>query len=409
MNLIKSVIRNSLRRVTEALPELEDLDELIAREAQEFLEHLNTVTHIGEVKAAIYPTYGYRQGDDWVIPVRGWTHQQRRLPHEVLAGAVAKLIGCSGQEIGRIRERFQAFTDDSRSRQEVAVVFEADPARQEFRFPASDLNGLIEMEIRLSVARAEEILQAQATPDPWLALNVVSSGHSGNGRVRLIEAAGLSLVSDIDDTIKVTEIPRGKSVVLPRTFCRDFEVAPGMEEVYRALGQDVCFHYVSGGPWQLFEPLREFLFETEGFPAGTFHLNYYPKNFLAGDTREALVDAVTEPLGRTYAHKVKEISRLMERFPGREFILVGDSGEIDPEVYQHIRGKYPRQVREVWIRDVLNDEQDYPHRLRGVDKMIKVDPAVLMTESHYEKLAPKIQEMHGHPYTKEIGAPGDSE
>ncbi|MGH9755821.1 MAG: phosphatidate phosphatase App1 family protein [Blastocatellia bacterium] len=407
MNLIKSHIRNSLRRVTEALPELDDLDELIAREARELLEHLNTAPHVGEVKVALYPTYGYRLGDDWVIPLRGWTHQQRRLPHDVVAGVVAKLIECSGHEIGRIRERFQAFMDDSRSQQEVAVGFEADPARQEFRFPTSDLNGLIKMEIRLPVTRAKEILQAQAAPGPRLAINVASSGHNGNGHVRLIQPEGLSLVSDIDDTIKVTEIPRGKKVVLPRTFCREFEAAPGMAAAYQALGQEVCFHYVSGGPWQLFEPLRDFLFQTAGFPAGTFHLNYYPKNFLTGDTREALVDAITNPLGRTYAHKVQEISDLMERFPDRKFILVGDSGELDPEIYQHIRVRYSRQVSEVWIRDVLNDEQDYPHRLGGVDKVIKVDPAVRMTEGHYEKLSPKIREMHGHPYTKKIEAPGD--
>ncbi|TVR27681.1 MAG: DUF2183 domain-containing protein [Balneolaceae bacterium] len=48
------------------------------------------------------------------------------------------------------------------------------------------------------------------------------------------------------------------------------------------------------------------------------------------------------------------------------FILVGDSGERDPEVYREIANRYPDQIKEIIIRDVINDRQINPGRLEGM-------------------------------------------
>jgi phosphatidate phosphatase APP1 len=205
-------------------------------------------------------------------------------------------------------------------------------------------------------------------------------------------------VSDIDDTIKVTEVPADKNVVLKNTFCRDFVSVKQLIERYRAL-ENVTFHYVSGGPWQLYQPLSDFL-ASEGFPKGTFHLNYFPKNFLAEDTRALLVDSIAGSLGRTYDHKVEQITQLMERFPGRDFILVGDSGEVDVEVYLRMKQLFGPRVKEIWIRDVVNDEAVNSFRFKEVSKIIKAEQIVCSTEEHHEKLAVVIQREHQVPYAK---------
>jgi len=171
-----------------------------------------------------------------------------------------------------------------------------------------------------------------------------------------------------------------------------------MIERYRALG-NAAFHYVSGGPWQLYEYLSEFL-ANAGFPRGTFHLNYFPKNFLSADTRALLIDSICGSLSRTYDHKVEQITRLMERFPEREFILVGDSGELDVEVYRRIRGLFGTRVREIWIRDVINDEVVNEFRLEALNTIIKPEKIVCPTEEHYEKLAVHIQREYRQPYLK---------
>ncbi len=56
----------------------------------------------------------------------------------------------------------------------------------------------------------------------------------------------------------------------------------------------------------------------------------------------------------------------MGRFPKRRFILIGDSGEKDPEVYREIQRRFPAQVQEIMIRDVTNALANDPARLEGM-------------------------------------------
>jgi phosphatidate phosphatase APP1 len=359
-------------------------------------EHLNQVFHDGDVEVTIYPTYGFPQGTEWVIPLRGWVHQNRRLPDHLIDEVAQAIINCSNEEISNFNARFDDFSDDSRSKKTVTIQFDTD--NEQHTFQPSDLNGLIEMTIKLRADKAQALAAQQNSGDGWISFKVVSEGHRGNGKVNLIGARGLSVVSDIDDTIKVTEVPGDKNVVLKNTFCRPFVALADMVERYRGL-TGAAFHYVSGGPWQLYEPLSGFI-ASAGFPTGTFHLNYFPKNFLAEDTRSLLIDSICGSLSRTYDHKVEQITRLMERFPEREFILVGDSGELDVEVYRRIRELFGARVREIWIRDVINDKAANEFRLDGVNTIIKSEKIVCPTAEHYEKLAVAIQREHQRPYAK---------
>jgi|SRR5215213_3154102 len=362
----------------------------------ELKQHLSKIFHDGDVEATIYPSYGFQQDSNWIIPLRGWVHQNRRLPDHLIQQLAQTIIHCDNADLSNFSFRFDDFSDDSRSKQSVTIQFDSD--KQQHTFPVSDLNGLIEMTVTLAIDTGKRLLEEQKSADGWLSFNVVSKGHRGNGRVRLIEPTGVSVVSDIDDTIKVTEVPGPKEVVLKNTFCHQFVPVNGMIERYRQL-KDATFHYVSGGPWQLYEPLSKFI-EGEGFPAGTFHLNYFPKNFLASDTRSLLIDSIAGSLGRTYDHKVEQVTRLMQRFPGRQFILVGDSGELDVEVYRRIRELFGAQVKEICIRDVLNDKVVNSFRLQEVETIIPAEKIVCLTEEHYEKLAIAIQREHETKYIK---------
>lgn len=363
--------------------------------------HVNKVFHDGDVEVTIYPTYGYLQDGNWIIHLRGWVHQNRRLPDHLINELGQALIHCADADLSNFSSRFDDFSDDSRSKQPVRIQFDADD--EQHAFQPSDLNGLIEASIKVPEAKASTLLEQQKSVGGWLNFNVVSDGHRGRGRINLIPPHGLSVVSDIDDTIKVTEVPGDKSEVLKNTFCRNFVALNDMRERYTNM-RDAAFHYVSGGPCQLFEPLSTFLSEA-GFPAGTFHLNYFPKNFLAEDTRSLLIDSICGSLGRTYDHKVEQISRLMERFAEREFILVGDSGELDVEVYRRIRERFGARVREIWIRDVVNDASVNDFRLAGVETVIKAEKIVCATDEHHEKLAIALQREYGRPYAKNNLAP----
>jgi phosphatidate phosphatase APP1 len=98
---------------------------------------------------------------------------------------------------------------------------------------------------------------------------------------------------------------------------------------------------VSSSPWQLSSCLCGFL-GAAGLPAGSMHLKLF-----------RLKDST--PLGRITTRKRSKrraIEQIMTDFPGRRFVLVGDSGEKDPEVYAAVARRRPEQVAAVLIRRV---------------------------------------------------------
>ena len=125
-------------------------------------------------------------------------------------------------------------------------------------------------------------------------------------------------------------------------------------------------HYVSAGPWQLYEPLSLELIQTDDvLPEGTFHMRPLRTNLLTLSSWKVLSSVLFNKEG-TLEHKVTEITRLMQDFPSRKFLLLGDSGEMDPEVYRAVQEKFPGQVKEIVIRDVVNAEELQPDRLKGM-------------------------------------------
>lgn len=321
-------------------------------------------------EATIYQSYGYRSGAQWVIPMRIWVHELRKVTETAFTGLVATAGDRPAPEIERFRERLSDLVADDESREQVVLVFDKDPRQETLTLreadgtpKRSDLNGLIVGELRLTTARANELLEAQGSNQGWLRLHVVSPGHQGTARVRLIEAQGLSLISDIDDTIKVTDIPAGGEVVMENTFYRPFVAVPGMAERYQGLGEETAFHYVSGGPWQLYRPLAEFI-AAAGYPEGSFHMKNVRKNLLTPGSWQDLAKLAGGDA--TMEQKLSQISEIIGHFPERRFILVGDSGEQDPEIYREVRDRFHRQIDAVWIRDLVNDRQRHPERLRGM-------------------------------------------
>src|SRR5690606_35234726 len=118
-----------------------------------------------------------------------------------------------------------------------------------------------------------------------------------------------------------------KNKLLTNTFGRPFQAVDGMAHFYKELEKKAgaFVHYVSGSPWQLGPPLAEFL-DKGGFPHGTLHL----REFRLKDS------SVQKFFGDPLAYKRETITEIFKDFPERKFVLVGDSGERDPEVYGEI-------------------------------------------------------------------------
>ena len=115
-----------------------------------------------------------------------------------------------------------------------------------------------------------------------------------------------------------------------------------MAELYQQWSAEgAAFHYVSSSPWQLYGPLSELLCAAN-FPMGSFHLRSIR-------FRDPSVLRLFVSRKRNKSHVIRTIFRI---FSGRRFVLVGDSGEKDPEIYGAIARKFPSQIQRILIRRV---------------------------------------------------------
>jgi phosphatidate phosphatase APP1 len=123
--------------------------------------------------------------------------------------------------------------------------------------------------------------------------------------------------------------------------------------------EGAAFHYVSSSPWQLYEHLAEHL-ASEGFPTGSFHLRHFR-------LRDHLLRRI---LMLRRSGKLSVIRRILRRFPTRRFLLVGDSGEHDPEIYGALARRYAPQIAGVMIRQLegmRDPRRRFARAFRGVD------------------------------------------
>ncbi|KAI5918426.1 hypothetical protein F4810DRAFT_715519 [Camillea tinctor] len=164
--------------------------------------------------------------------------------------------------------------------------------------------------------------------------------------VKVIEPRGVSLISDIDDTIKHSNIALGAKEIFRNTFVRDLDdlTVTGVKEWYNQLhDMGVGIHYCSNSPWQLYPVLATF-FKRTGLPPGSLHLKRY-----AG-----MLQGIFEPVAE---RKKGTLEKIMNDFPERKFLLVGDSGEADLEVYTELAVANPGKIIAIFIRDVTTPEE----------------------------------------------------
>ena len=154
----------------------------------------------------------------------------------------------------------------------------------------------------------------------------------------------LGLVSDVDDTILETGLTRGLEFLRITLLTEVGERAPlpGAAALYRALVDSpgdggLPVFYLSTSPWNLHDMLVEFL-ALRGFPFGPLLLTDWGPgrgNLFRIGARE---------------HKLGLIGRILDEHPGMALLLVGDTGQLDPEIYAAAARAHPGRVRAIYVR-----------------------------------------------------------
>jgi len=285
------------------------------------------------------------EAQEWHLPVHGWIYEPqdssvRRSVFETILDEKFDLAVNEANE-ENFSERLNLLIADNERGKTIVIEL----AGQVFELPKSAENGHFEAILSVSAANIEK--HAKKGRLPYSAVTAKSEKRSFKGEVRLVQPSGLSVISDIDDTTKISNVTDRKRLI-EYTFLREFEAAPGMSDFYKQWSdQDASFHFVSSSPWQLYTALERFL-DASGFPWATFSLKTVR---FRDETLMNLFKKGTET-------KPAAIKAILSSYPGRTFVLVGDSGEQDPEVYAALIREFPQQIVEIYIRNVTEASVD---------------------------------------------------
>jgi phosphatidate phosphatase APP1 len=168
---------------------------------------------------------------------------------------------------------------------------------------------------------------------------------AGRGHLHVVPPEGLSVVSDLDDTIAISHIGR-KFRMVWNALMRDekgHRAVTGMAALYRRLAATAAsFHYVSGTPVGLLRRTERFMLR-HGFPAGALLLRHWETEGLDIST-----------------FKPRVLGEIVRALPGHRFVLVGDSGEKDPEFFTALRTEVGERIAAVLVRRVTPEPRDAP-------------------------------------------------
>ncbi len=270
------------------------------------------------------------------VRIEAWVFERERNPTRTRL--LARALGLDLDELNE--------TDRTRFRQRTALF-------------GTDAKDGRELQAQVAgIAAAAAAAERRAGPHPrraaacrrgragqWIDWAVIGGARRFASRAQWIGEHGLSVVCDIDDTVKHTQVRMRRQMLL-NTFAREFIAVPGMagwlQRVVQA-NDGTALHYVSGSPLQLTPALLAFMRDA-GLPEGSLHpraLSLHPAALLDDEA--------------TTRHKHAEIAQLLADHPQRRFVLVGDSGERDPEIYGAIAREHGARIAAVLIRDVSGE------------------------------------------------------
>lgn len=187
--------------------------------------------------------------------------------------------------------------------------------------------------------------------------------------------AEFGIASDIDDTILHTGVVSTlKWRVLFNTFFKSAKrrlPLEGAAEFYHLLhrgknGDNANpIFYVSHSPWNLYRYLELFLKQND-FPKGPILLRSFS-------------NILKRKQGDEKPEKQKEILNLLRTYPNLSFILIGDSGEHDPDIYIEIAEQFPGRIKAIYLRSVKHKKRML--RVKSLLDNYETTPALLVESS----------------------------
>ena len=197
----------------------------------------------------------------------------------------------------------------------------------------------------------------------------------GQGRGEILippSSARFGVISDLDDTViqsRVSNFLQAASMVIAGNAHTRLPF-PGVAAFYEALRNGASgdeknpIFYVSSSPWNINDVITQFM-DLRKIPRGPVLLRDWDIGFGALSST------------RHVAHKGIAIGNIMRLYPALPFILLGDTGQHDPEIYRLIVSEFPNRVKAIYIRDVTRNAQRSSH-VRGLADEVRAAQSLLV-------------------------------
>ncbi len=212
----------------------------------------------------------------------------------------------------------------------------------------------------------------------WAALDLPEhAGSLTRGRIYLPPSdAEFGVISDVDDTILQTGAASKWRMIRTTLTGNALTRMPfeGVAAFYRALRRGAHgtshnpFFYVSSSPWNLYDLLVQFV-DLQALPSGPLFL------------RDLGIDRQTFISSGHHTHKTETIERILSTHPTLRFILIGDSGQEDPEIYRDVAVGNKGRIGCIYIRDVSPPARDEAVRTIARALASEAVPMILVRDS----------------------------
>lgn len=193
------------------------------------------------------------------------------------------------------------------------------------------------------------------------------------GRTVVADETGWGVISDIDDTIKVTMTPSPLGILESTFLVETPEPIAGMPELYGHMATVLNhppYFYLSASPYNLYPFLKRF--REAHYPPGTIILRDASWQNLGG-----LISSLQQ---NTQEYKVSRLEKIHSWFPHRKYICIGDSTQSDPESYGEAARKFPGWIGAIFIRKVTdiaamdtktkNSPERFEKAFKGLDRKL---------------------------------------
>jgi phosphatidate phosphatase APP1 len=199
------------------------------------------------------------------------------------------------------------------------------------------------------------------------------------------EQAKFGVISDIDDTIMHTAATDFLKMIRIAYLGNEQTRRPfeGVPEFYQALQQGESdnagnpIFYVSSSAWNMYDLFAKFM-KFNAIPKGPIllrEIELAPDNLLSFDHE---------------AHKREQIRPILEQFSDLSFILIGDTGQKDADIYRQIAEDYPGRILAIYLRNVTPQNRDRLQQLAALQAPLQQQSVDYLVFSHTSELAQHV-------------------